>query len=260
MPRKRKKASLDVNEFRPLKLSKKRRVSHNSNLYRFDLSSPDEELNLPVSSFMLVEADLGEEKPVVRPYTPVTYDEKGHFDLLIKSYPTGKISKFMGELKVGDSLSFKGPNKKIPITPNMKKNIGMVAGGTGITPMLQVIREILKNPEDKTQLTLLYSNTTEDDILLRTSLDLLAQKHKNFKVHYTLTRPPPGWKQSVGRVTENMIKSQLPPPGNDTLVLVCGPPGFVETVSGPKTEKYEQGTLQGHLKKLGFTESQVPTM
>jgi len=213
-------------------------------------------LNLPVSSFLLVEADLGEEKPVVRPYTPVTYDEKGHFDLMIKTYPTGKISKFMGDLKVGDSVSFKGPNKKIPITPNMKKNIGMVAGGTGITPMLQITKEILKNPEDKTQLTLLYSNTTEDDILLRDTLDQLALKHKNFKVHYTLTHPPPAWKQSVGRVTEDMIKSRLPPPGNDTMIFVCGPSGFVETVSGPK-DKYEQGTLQGYLKKLGFTESQV---
>jgi len=52
-------------------------------------------------------------------------------------YPTGVMSKHMGELKVGDTLDIKGPFPKIPYKPNMKKTIGMVAGGTGITPMLQ---------------------------------------------------------------------------------------------------------------------------
>lgn len=76
---------------------------------------------------------------MVRPYTPVSSPEvTGHLDLVIKTYPTGKMSKHMGEMKVGDTLDFKGPLMKYPYQPNTKSKIGMIAGGTGITPMLQV--------------------------------------------------------------------------------------------------------------------------
>jgi len=252
-----KKIALDPKEWRTFPLAEKIPVSHNSNIYRFTLQSPQHELDLPVSSYILIEADLGEEKPVVRPYTPITYDEKGYFDLLIKTYPQGKISKYINNVAIGDRVKIKGPNKTISITPNLKKNIGMIAGGTGITPMLQVIHEILKNPEDKTQITLLFANVTEGDILLRDRIDDLTKKHKNLKVHYTLDNPPPGWKHGKGFVTDEMVKSIMPGPGNDTLILVCGPPPMVSAISGPKTEKYEQGELKGVLKRLGYNESQV---
>jgi NAD(P)H-flavin reductase len=61
----------------------------------------------------------------------------------------------------------------------------MIAGGTGITPMYQVIQAVLKNSEDSTQLSLLYANVSPDDILLRDELDALAAAHPNFKVWYT---------------------------------------------------------------------------
>jgi cytochrome-b5 reductase len=48
------------------------------------------------------------------------------------------MSKHLGELKVGDTLDFKGPLPKYPYKANTKKHVGMIAGGTGITPMLQV--------------------------------------------------------------------------------------------------------------------------
>jgi cytochrome-b5 reductase len=55
-----------------------------------------------------------------------------------KSYPTGNISKLMDELKVGDSIGIRGPKGNFAYKRNMVKAIGMIAGGTGITPMLQV--------------------------------------------------------------------------------------------------------------------------
>lgn len=61
----------------------------------------------------------------------------------------------------------------------------MVAGGSGITPMYQVANLILKNPFDKTMLSLIYANVTEDDILLKAELDLLVKNHHNFKVPYS---------------------------------------------------------------------------
>lgn len=92
---------------------------------------------------------------------------------LTQTYPEGKMSQHFAHLKPGDTLDVKGPIEKLPYHPNMKKHIEMVAGGTGITPMLQIIDAILKNPEDITKVSLLYANVSPDDILLKEKLDAL---------------------------------------------------------------------------------------
>ena len=70
------------------------------------------------------------------------------------------------------------------IAPFGKRCCGVqIAGGSGITPMLQVASEIVSNPEDKTQVSLIFANQTEEDIILRDELDQMAAKHDNFQVH-----------------------------------------------------------------------------
>ena len=73
------------------------------------------------------------------------------------------------------------------------------------------------------------ANQTEGDILVRDMLEGLQKSHpKRFKLWYTLDRPPDGWKYSKGFITADMIQSHLPPKGEETLVLMCGPPPMVE--------------------------------
>jgi cytochrome-b5 reductase len=68
------------------------------------------------------------------------------------------------------------------------KNLSMIAGGTGITPCYQIIKAVLNNPDDKTKINLVYSNTTQEDILLKEELQNLQKSHPDrFKVHFTLT-------------------------------------------------------------------------
>ena len=74
-------------------------------------------------------------------------------------------------VKVGDQLDFKGPILKIAYQPNKYDSIGMVCGGTGITPMLQVVDEILANPADKTRVSMVFGNQTESDMCARHSTD-----------------------------------------------------------------------------------------
>jgi cytochrome-b5 reductase len=138
-------------------------------------------------------------KDVIRPYTPTSLDhQKGVAEFVVKSYPDGVVSKYLCELKVGDKVEVKGPFPKLKYSPNMKKSIGMVAGGTGITPMLQVIQEVLRNPDDKTELHLVFANNNVEDILLKDVLDSLAAKHKNFKVTYVLSKAPANWSGATG--------------------------------------------------------------
>lgn len=145
----------------------------------------------------------------MRSYTPISGDHQpGYFDLLIKSYPTGNISKIMASLPVGHTVRFKGPKGAFVYQPNMVRRFGMIAGGTGITPMLQIIRAIVRGRPtgDKTEVDLIFANVTSQDILLKDDLDELAKQDKGFRVTYTLDKPPEKWDGEVGYVTPDMIK------------------------------------------------------
>mmetsp|Transcript_45462 Transcript_45462/g.144932 ORF Transcript_45462/g.144932 Transcript_45462/m.144932 type:complete len:317 (-) Transcript_45462:37-987(-) len=201
------------------------------------------------------DADRGKQE-IDRKYTPVTGDETpGHVDLVIKVYrpgtvtmPDGKAvawedggkgSLYLDGKKPGDYIEIMGPlgvNEylgkgvfKLPGRTMTVKNIGMMAGGTGLTPMMQVAQAALRDPADTCRLSLIYANKREEDILCRDMLDdLEVRSNGRFKVHYTLDFPPENWTHKKGFVTQDMIKECLPAPGADTLVLMCGPPPMIE--------------------------------
>ncbi|KAL5771371.1 hypothetical protein ACOSP7_015525 [Xanthoceras sorbifolium] len=256
------KIALNPDKWIEFKLQDTARVSHNTHLFRFSFD-PSSKLGLDVASCIITRAPLGQDaegktKYVIRPYTPISDpDSKGYFDLLIKVYPEGKMSQHFASLKPGDVVEVKGPIEKLRYSPNMKKHIGMIAGGTGITPMLQVIEAILKNSDDNTQVSLLYANVSPDDILLKQKLDILAARHPNLKIFYTVDNPSKNWKAGTGYISKDMVLKGLPSPGDDTLILVCGPPGMMKHISGDKAKDYSQGELTGILKELGYTEQMV---
>ncbi len=168
------------------------------------------------------------------------------------------MTQHLASLKIGDSMLMKGPkghldykgrgcftiaHKRNHVVSYKKKRIGMVAGGTGITPMLQIIHAILRDPADKTELWLIFANQTEDDILMRAELEAIPKDR--FKLHYTLDRPPSaGWQYSTGFVNVDMCRKHLPPPSEDTMLFVCGPPPMIKYACDPA------------FKALGFEESQ----
>ncbi|KAJ6406615.1 hypothetical protein OIU84_010179 [Salix udensis] len=270
------KVALNPDKWVEFKLQDTARVSHNTHLFRsaspppvvditdFGFSfDPAAKLGLDIASCIITRAPIGQDaegktKYVVRPYTPISDpDSKGYFDLLIKVYPEGKMSQHFATLKSGDVVEVKGPIEKLRYSPNMKKHIGMIAGGTGITPMLQVIEAILKNPDDNTQVSLLYANVSPDDILLKQKLDFLSASHPNLKIFYTVDDPSKNWKGGSGYISKDMVVKGLPGPSDDTLILVCGPSGMMKHISGDKAKDYSQGELTGLLKEAGYTEEMV---
>lgn len=223
--------------FQNFPLSEIRKTSHNVAIYKFALPKPTDILGLPIGQHIsLAATPKGVEKEVVRSYTPISSDEdKGFFELLIKAYPQGNISAYMTTLKVGDTMKVRGPKGAMVYTPNMCRHIGMIAGGTGITPMLQVIRAIVRERprnggNDTTKVDLIFANVNPDDILLKEDLDALDKEDKDFNVHYVLNNPPEGWTGGVGFVTGDMIKQWCPAPADDIKILLCGPPPMVSAM------------------------------
>ncbi|KAJ3561966.1 hypothetical protein NP233_g9866 [Leucocoprinus birnbaumii] len=220
---------LNPSEWQEFPLQEKIKISPNTAIYRFKLPRSQDILGLPIGQHVSVSAEING-KLVARSYTPVSSDEDlGKFELLVKTYEKGNISRIFAGLKIGDKIRVKGPKGNFVYTPGMVDHFSMIAGGTGITPMVQIIRAILRNPEDKTTITLIYANVNQEDILLRDDLEELASKHgEQFKVYYVLNNPPPNWKGGVGFVTKDHIKEHLQNPNTtNSKMLLCGPPPMI---------------------------------
>ncbi|KAJ5164001.1 Riboflavin synthase-like beta-barrel [Penicillium coprophilum] len=222
---------LNPTEFQDFVLKEKNEISHNVAIYRFALPRPTDILGLPIGQHISLAATIaGQPKEVVRSYTPISSDnEAGYFDLLVKAYPQGNISKYLTELKIGDNMKVRGPKGAMVYTPNMCRHIGMISGGTGITPMLQVIKAIIRNRprnggNDTTKVDLIFANVNPEDILLKDQLEALEKEDDGFRVYYVLNNPPEGWTGGVGFVTPDMIKERLPAPAADVKIFLCGPP------------------------------------
>ncbi|KAF2438508.1 oxidoreductase, FAD-binding family protein [Karstenula rhodostoma CBS 690.94] len=223
---------LKPNEFQEFPLKEKTILSHNTAIYRLALPRQTDILGLPIGQHISLAATIAG-KEVVRSYTPISSDEDhGYIDLLIKSYPTGNISKHVASLAVGQTIKVRGPKGAMVYTPNLVRHFGMIAGGTGITPMLQIIKAILRGRAagDKTEVDLIFANVNPEDILLKEDIDAIAAKDPKFRVHYVLNNPPENWAGGVGFVTADMIKAKLPAPASDVKILMCGPPPMISAL------------------------------
>lgn len=180
-------------------------------------------------------------------------------DLLIKKYPDGPMSTHLHNMAPGQRLDFKGPLPKYPWAENKHEHIGLIAGGTGITPMYQLLRAIFNNPNDKTKVTLVFGNVSEGDMLLKKELAELENTYpQRFRAFYVLDKAPKGWQGGTGFITKDLLKTVLPEPKDGNIKLfVCGPPGLMNAVSGNKVSPKDQGELVGAFKDLGYSKEQV---
>lgn len=238
---------LDPVEWREFPLKEKIALSHNTALYRFGLPHPNDSLGLPVGQHISVMAEING-KQIMRSYTPSTLDcDKGHFDLVVKTYEQGNISRYLSLVTIGQNVKIKGPKGKFVYKRNLAPHLLMIAGGTGITPMYQIIKSSLMDESDQTKISLIYANVEENDILLRKELEDLAAKSKGrFVLYHVLNKPPTNWTQGVGFITKDMIEKHQPEGGVGSpdhgvgpKVLMCGPPPMMTA-------------MKGHLKELGY--------
>ncbi|OAF69615.1 hypothetical protein A3Q56_02633 [Intoshia linei] len=239
-----------------LKIQHKLLLTHNTIKLILELPTPNHVLGLPIGSHIIIHGICDGEN-FSRPYTPITLDKytNGVTELVIKHYKPdpsadykgGKMGNYLMSLNEGDELAVSGPKGRISCerinnasvkflirlsysTPpySLKCNkIGMIAGGTGLTPMYQYIQEILFAEKNEIQIYLIYANRSEDDILLFDDLNELSRKYNGkLKIHYTIDRSiaPEDWKYDIGFIDKDMVSKHFPPPGEDTVSLMCGPP------------------------------------
>lgn len=226
----------------PYKLTHVETDTHDTKTFRFELPA-DATLDMLPGDFLYVHAMING-KPIKRPYTPSSLvGTVGFFDLTVKRYDTGSISKYLHDRQIGDTVLMSGPNTGGHWVDGMAKRVGFVAGGTGITPMISIIRWILINKIDA-ELFLVFANKTESDIIFRHEWERHVRDYPSFHCHFVLEQPPPEWEGSVGRVTSEILRQHLPAPASDTCVFLCGPPAMVDS-------------LESLLQELGYPQQAI---
>ncbi|KAJ2926667.1 hypothetical protein H1R20_g10437, partial [Candolleomyces eurysporus] len=252
---------LHPKKWKPSPLVSVKEVSKDSKIFRFALEGDDQALGLPTGQHVYVRLKrkvaksgkkVSEGELVQRAYTPLSRQhEKGFIDMLVKIYyptpdfPTGgKMTLGFAELEEGDAVELKGPighftwqgdgKALIHGTTTVVREVGMVCAGSGITPILQVLRGIFEDPSDTTtKAWVLDINRDFDDILCREELDSLATRYPSrLSLRYSLTGKniPGDWSHSVGRVNVDMLTTHLPGPSKEGVVCLCGPPPMEQSV------------------------------
>ena len=240
----------DEDDFISLKLVKRTKVTHDTYYFRFAFPSPDMEFGLPIGGHVIFYANVfnpatNKEEEIGRKYTPTSkLHQKGYCEFIIKVYHAnvhpafphgGLMTQYLEKMQVGDSMKMEGPKGKINYlgrgnfsiskAPHVKTKIGMIAGGSGITPLFQIIQAVVET-KDKVDLTLLFGNKSEKDILIREELEQLRDDYpERFNLHYIIDKPehPETWTHETGYITQEILERLMPASGDETIILTCGP-------------------------------------
>ncbi|MGH2705717.1 MAG: ferredoxin reductase [Actinomycetota bacterium] len=168
-----------------------------------------------------------------RSYSIASAPEDHRLGLTVERLEDGEVSPYLvDELGAGDELELRGPIGGYFVWQNgMGGPLLLVAGGSGIVPLMAMLRHRAA-VGSKVEATLLFSSRTFEDIIYRGELDELAARGDGLDVVHTLTRSqPPDWNGYRRRVDGEMLGEVAFPVSAGAQVFVCGPTAFVEAVA-----------------------------
>jgi len=168
---------------------------------------------------------------VERSYSIASAPGGTRLELTVERLDDGEVSPYLtDELRSGDKLELRGPVGGYFVwEPSQGGPVLLVAGGSGIVPLMAMIRA-RKTAASHADMRLLYSSRTRDDVIYRDELARLTGH--GLTIVHTLTRSqPPSWTGYARRVDAAMLAEIGPTPDERPLVYVCGPTPFVEAVA-----------------------------
>jgi ferredoxin-NADP reductase len=169
-----------------------------------------------------------------RAYSIASSPDGGRIELAVERLEDGEVSPYLaGELRPGDQLELRGPVGGYFVwEPGRGGPLLLVAGGSGVAPLMAMVRYRAATGRE-VPARLLYSSRTEEDVIFREELDRLADAGDGLTVTHALTRAqPPGWAGYARRIDAVMLEEVGWRPGERPLIYVCGPTRLVEAVAG----------------------------
>lgn len=168
-----------------------------------------------------------------RSYSIASAPEEPRVALTVERLDDGEVSPYLvGELRIGDKLELRGPIGGFFVwSAEDERPLFLVAGGSGVVPLMAMLRHRAK-ARGKAPTRLLYSSRTLSDIIYRDELERLASSGDGVAVYHTLTREKPdGWKGFTRRVDQAMMQQVAWPNQRMPAVYICGPTAFVEAAA-----------------------------
>lgn len=173
----------------------------------------------------------------------------GYIEITPKRVANGCVSAYLNDrLSIGMTVEATGPFGQFFLTPEDKKVV-LLAAGSGITPMMAMLRHIDDLCLD-TQATLLYCVRTRDDIMFRQEFEHLSERVKNFRYDVLLSQPDPNWAGARGHISREFISKNVSD-FESPVFFLCGPPPFMEAAKrvladlGVTTERIRQEAFGG---------------
>jgi ferredoxin-NADP reductase len=153
--------------------------------------------------------------------------------LTVERIDDGEVSPYLVDgLAEGDQVELRGPIGGYFVWDvDMGGPLLLVGGGSGISPLMAMIRHRAAQGSS-VPTRLLYSSRSLEDVIYRVELDQLAGRGDGLEVFHTLTRSqPPGWSGYTRRIDHEMLAMVGFAPEQGPLCMVCGPTPLVEAVA-----------------------------
>lgn len=248
----------------PVTLAAVAEAARDTSVYRFVAATP---IHVGLCHHVVLriggDTDAAVAAAVARPYTPTAVSADGlQLEFIIKRYATGRFTTRLAQLRIGDRIACSSQSAPayqpaLPDAPAADDDVGLrcvgameawlpearcialVCGGTGITPMLRLLRFLASDGSDggrnssAAQVLLINTNTSREDIVAFDELEALRGRLAGRLriVHILSGSPPDNWTGAVGRVDADFLRQHLPAPGPWTCVLICGRPSMVREVA-----------------------------
>ncbi|KAK3926452.1 NADH-cytochrome b5 reductase-like [Frankliniella fusca] len=211
-------------------------VSDSNTMYK-DLKL---KLDFKPSQYFVLQGSDGE-KHFTRAYTPISDNKlalKGCFDVVIKYYPDGKMSKYLKKLLLGDITHWRGPYNGFNYKPNNYRNLLMLCAGTGVAPMYSLTQSIVSNEDDETIIKMLYCCKDDKSIILRNEIHKLCS-FWNFSADIYVPHSNPseckplyGETLKTVRLDQNEISNELLQKDlSKTMIFICGNAKFCQDIN-----------------------------
>jgi ferredoxin-NADP reductase len=166
-----------------------------------------------------------------------------YIEITPKRVPDGYVSRFLNDVaKPRLVVRARGPLGKFFFDESKHRRVVFIAGGSGITPMMAMLRYVddLCIPA---HVTLIYCSRSQEDIIFRRELEAFGGRIPNFHYVPVLSEPSGEWIGWKGRLRHEIVEAEIDRPADSTFFL-CGPPAFMDHV-------------HGLLKDIGVQRSQI---
>ena len=206
----------------------------------------------------------GEE--VRRDYSLCTHPESGVISVVVKEVSNGTFSKYANtELKTGDSIEVSSPKGKFVFEPdaNKKRTVVAFAAGSGITPIMSIIKTVLEQ-EPLSNIVLVYGNKTPNDVIFFDVIQNLKKQYEHrfdFKLIFSRANENDALFGRIGKSTVNYILNQTESPQNIDTYYLCGPEQMIHDVTDTLIERgVHKDKIKFELFFASKKEAKVPSV